>query len=145
MVELALLEAPDLSVSPLELTPGRPAYTVDSLRHFRRRFPRAELFLIIGGDSFAELHTWKQWREIVELARLAVLVRPDWDRSRIHVGLQPEIAALAAGERVHFVDNEPVAVSATVLRRRLAAGEDPPPGALPESVLKYIRKYSLYR
>ncbi len=40
MVELALLEEDGLYASPLELTPQSPAYTVDTLEHFRAWSPR---------------------------------------------------------------------------------------------------------
>jgi len=145
MVELALLDERDFSVSPLELTPERPAYSVDSLHHFQRRYPDAELYLILGGDGFAELHTWRRWREIVRMAEIAVLTRPNWRWEEVREEVPVEIAQLAKTDRVHFVVNEPVAVSATELRERLAAGEEPPAGALPGLVLKYIRKYSLYQ
>ena len=145
MVELALLDERDFSVSPLELTPERPAYSVDSLHHFQRRYPDAELYLILGGDGFAELHTWRRWREIVRVAEIAVLTRPNWRWEEVREEVPAEIAQLAKSDRVHFVVNEPVAVSATELRERLAAGEEPPAGALPGLVLKYIRKYSLYQ
>lgn len=145
MVELALLGENDLRVSPLELTPERPAYSVDTLRHFRDRYPDAELYLILGGDGFTELHTWRRWRDIVDLARLAVLTRPNWRWDEVRERVPVEISRLAASDRVHFIRNEPVAVSATTLREILASGAEPPAGALPELVLKYIRKYSLYQ
>jgi len=145
MVELALLEEEDLSVSALELTPDQPFYTVDSLRHFHRLYDDAELFLLIGGDGFAELHTWEHWEEIVTLADLAILTRPDWHWSEVRSGVPSEIAELARSERVHFITNRPVAASATEIRQRLAEGGEPAAGVLPELVLKYIRKYSLYQ
>ena len=43
MVELALLGEEGLYVSAHELTPERPAYTVETLEHFRRQMPEAEL------------------------------------------------------------------------------------------------------
>ena len=145
MVELALLEEPDLEVSPFELTPERPAYTIDSLLYFRSLYPDSELFLIIGGDSFAELETWRAWDQIVEVARLAVLVRPESTAGDLRRRLSRPLATLAESERVHFIDNSPVDVSATELRQRLAEGEDVPADVVPDLVLKYIRKYSLYR
>jgi nicotinate-nucleotide adenylyltransferase len=145
MVELALLDEPDLEVSPLELTPDRPAFTVDSLLFFKGLYPDAELFLIIGGDSFAELHTWRSWEEIVELAELVVLMRPDSGWSQLRNRVPPQIASLAESDRVHFVSNTPIAVSATELRDRLAANGEISNKMLPELVLEYIRKYSLYR
>ncbi len=144
MVELALLGEPDMRVSPIELTPGRPAYTVDSLARLGREHPGDELWLILGGDNFAQLPTWKSWRRLPRLARLAVLVRPG-ARQQLEQGWPEEVRRLAAGDRVEIVANRPVRISSTRLRRLLAAGEPPPPRTVPRTVLKYIRKYRLYR
>ena len=51
MVELALLSEPGLVADPYELTPGREAFTVDSVEHFQAEMPDDELFLIIGGSK----------------------------------------------------------------------------------------------
>lgn len=145
MVELALLEHHELLVSPVEMSSGEVAYTIDTLEHFRGELPDAELFLLLGSDSFVELPTWRRWRELAELAELAVLVRPGWKLDPAVPELDPHLVELARGERVHFVPNPPVEVSATGLRRALARGEEPPAGAMPDAVLQYARKYRLYR
>jgi nicotinate-nucleotide adenylyltransferase len=167
MVELALLGEEGLYASAFELTPERPAYTVDTVAHFRRELPGAELYLLIGSDSFAELDHWLHWREILDLARLAVLTRPGWEIERL--ALPAELAALAAeagaagarganddakraddadhaaGPRVHLLHLPPVEGSSTRLRELLGRGEEPPPNWVPPLVLDYIRKYNLYR
>src|SRR6188472_858835 len=76
MVELALLGEPRLQVSPYELQLERPAYTVETLEHFRRELPDAELHLLIGEDSFRDLTQWVRWTDIARLANLVVLARP---------------------------------------------------------------------
>ncbi|HEX5761181.1 MAG TPA: nicotinate (nicotinamide) nucleotide adenylyltransferase [Thermoanaerobaculia bacterium] len=132
MVELALLGEEGLYADPYELTLGRPAYTVETLEHFRRTLPGAELHLLIGADSYLELPTWRRWRELPELARIVVLARPG-----------SEVEETVAGAR--FLEQPPVDVSASRIRAHLAAGEAPPPGALHPLVLDYVRKYHLYR
>lgn len=144
MVELALLGEPAMQVSPIELTPGRPAYTVDSLARLTEEHPGAELWLILGGDNFAELPTWKSWRRLARLARLAVLVRPG-DAARLEASWPPVLRRLASSDRVVFVTNRPVGISSTRLRDLLAAGKSPPARTVPRVVLEYIRKYRLYR
>jgi nicotinate-nucleotide adenylyltransferase len=141
MVELALLDEEGLYACPHELTLGRPAYTVETLEHFRREMPEAELHLLIGGDSFADLHLWVRWREIAGLAHLVVLARPGWELERVH----PEVAALARTGQVRLLHQEPVDVSSTRLRELLAAGEAVPPGAMPDPVVRYVQKYKLYQ
>lgn len=145
MVELALLHSPRLQVSPLELTPDRPFYTVDSLRHFRDTQHEAKLFLLLGGDGFVDLPNWREWEEIPRLARLAVLTRSDWNWEKLWKGLPAPLVELGQSDRVEFIRNEAVDVSATDIRRRLAEGQDVPSDSVPELVLEYIRKYSLYQ
>jgi nicotinate-nucleotide adenylyltransferase len=141
MAELALLHEEGLEVSPHELTPDKPAFTVDTVQHFRRLWPDAELHLLIGGDSFRDFHLWWRWREIVEAARLIVLVRPGSELE----GLPAELAALLDQGSAVVASHQPVAVSSTGLRKRFARGEVPETGAAPELVIDYVRKYDLYR
>ena len=143
MVELALLGEEGLYASPHELTPGRPAYTIETLEHFRREMPGSELFLLIGGDSFADLHLWVRFREIPRTARVVVLARPGWDFDT--VPLDAEVAQMARTDRVTLLRQTPVDVSSTRLRELLAAGLPLPPGAIPELVVRYLQKYDLYR
>lgn len=158
MVELALLDEPALEVSALELTPGREAFTIDTVETMAERLPDAELHLLIGSDSLAELDTWKRWRELVERVRLVVLTRPGWEPERIRAELPaalrerlpagPESGDGEEGEEMEpivFVAQQPLPYAATELRRALHRGEDPPAGALHPRVLDYIRKYRLYR
>ena len=143
MVELALLFEEGLYASAHELTLGRPAFTIETLEHFRRAMPQAELHLLVGGDSLADLHRWVRWREIVEAARVVVLPRPGWRLDA--ASLDPEVAALARTDRVVLLRQPPVDVSSTRLRELLAAGLPLPEGAVPELVVRYLQKYRLYR
>jgi nicotinate-nucleotide adenylyltransferase len=143
MVELALLGEEGLYASAHELTPERPAYTVETLAHFRREMPDSELHLLIGGDSFADFHHWVRWPEIAAAARLVVLVRPGWDLDSIP--LDPGVAALARAGRVLVVRQAAVDVSSTRLREQLAAGLPFSPGDVPDLVVRYVQKYGLYR
>ena len=131
MVELALLGEEGLYADPYELTLDRPAYTVETLERFRREQPDTELFLLLGADSYLELPTWRRWRELAELAWIVVLARPGSDVE-------------TAGDAI-LLEQPPVDVSASEIRARLAAGQEPPPGALHPLVLDYVRKYNLYR
>ena len=143
MVEMALLEEEGLYASTFELTLGRPAYTIGTLEHFRETLPGADLHLLIGGDSYADLDHWVRWREIVEAARIVVLTRPGW--SLEEASLSPELADLARSGKVTFLGQPPVDISSTRLREIFSRGGTPPPGTVPESVVRYVHKYDLYR
>lgn len=143
MVEMALLDEEGLFASPHELTLGRRAYTIETLEHFRTEMPGAELFLLIGGDSFADFSHWVRWREIPDAARIVVLARPGWELET--VPLDPEVAALGRSGRVFFLEQPPVDISSTRLREILAAGEPVPAGSMPDLVVRYVQKYKLYQ
>ena len=156
MVELALLDEEGLYASPHELTPGRTAYTVGTLEHFRNGMPGAALHLIVGSDSLARLHTWKRWRDLLRLARLVVQRRPGWAPERLRDEVPEELrAALGESEEAaaRYRDGlpapvwvgEPTEISSTDLRDAFRRGETPSEDLLPPRVLDYIRKYDLYR
>jgi nicotinate-nucleotide adenylyltransferase len=143
MVELALLDEEGLYASPYELTPDRPAYTVETLEHFRELHPDADLFLLIGVDSFLDLPTWRRFADLPRLARLVVLARPGWEVAA--AALPPELRELVDAGRVDLLAQPPVAASSTELRALFARGERPVPGWMPEAVVHYVQKYALYR
>lgn len=145
MVELALLGEEGLYASTRELTPGRTAYAIDSVEAIQAEHPEAALHLVLGSDSFAELPTWRRWRDLLAAARPVVLVRPGWEPAAIRAALAPELVRLVDEGGVDFVAERPLALSSSALRALLARGEEPPAGALPPLVLDYVRKYALYR
>src|SRR5436305_14410496 len=98
--------------------------------------PEAELYLLIGGDSFADLHHWVRFREIPEAARLVVLARPGWDFET--APLHPEIAALAGAGRALLLRQPPVGGSSTHLRELLADGLPITPGEGLVGVVRYL-------
>lgn len=140
MVELALLDHPSLEVSDFEMGEAAPAYTVETLEHFHR--PEHRLHLIVGADSFMQLDRWVRWRDILKLARLVVLTRPEWTPDRD--ALAPELRRLIDRDEVVLVPNRPITASSTEIRHRLSHGQSLPESWLAPAVLKYIEKYGFY-
>ncbi len=145
MVELALLPYAELRVSSFELLRQGPTYTLNTVRHFHRLWPRAELSLLIGADSLAQLDHWHEWRALVDEVALAVLARPGWERSKVEAVLSGELRGALDAAQVQWLGNPLVDLAASQLRRALEAGRRPPAGALAPAVLDYLRKYDLYR
>ncbi len=74
MLRLAIAGHDQFQVSELEIERGGVSYTVDTLRAIRADRPEAELFLLMGGDSLADLPMWRETDEICQLA-IPVVIR----------------------------------------------------------------------
>ncbi len=161
MLTLATQDDERLCVSSFELDRPERQYTVDTLTHFSARFEDvAELFFVMGADSWEEITTWREWQRLMDLADLIVVTRPGhevstkhpWGKGAVVVdarGLaKDEVAAIKAEDhkRVFISDAVMVDVSATKVRQ--AAREDRTnelERLVPLAVANYIRKYRLYR
>ena len=75
MVRLAIRGHTKFSVSDVEIKRGGVSYTVDTLKYFRRRYPKADLFFIIGEDSSKRLSEWKDFDTISSLASFIAVNR----------------------------------------------------------------------
>ena len=54
-------------------------YTIDTLRALLRDHPKHRFIWLMGADTVAQFHRWKDWREIARLVPIAVLPRPGYD------------------------------------------------------------------
>lgn len=137
MLALALSGEPRYAIDARELRPQASSYTVDTLAALRAELgPDAALVLLIGSDQYEKLAGWHRWRELFDLARIAVVARPGW-------APEADSAVRAAGP-VLRVEMAPLEISSTGIRARIARGEDVS-GMLPPPVLDYIATHRLYR
>ena len=131
MVELACRGEPKLEASELEQGTAH-SYSIDTIEKVRARLAPADtLFFVIGADAFAEIESWRRWRDVIRAVEFIVVSRP---------GHRYEIPAEAKVHRLETVD---LPVSSSEIRRRLAAGDDRV--EVPSAVLDYIRTHGLYR
>jgi nicotinate-nucleotide adenylyltransferase len=54
-------------------------YTVDTLAKLVRRYPKRRFVWLMGSDNLAQLHRWKDWRQIARTMPIAVIARPGYD------------------------------------------------------------------
>jgi len=161
MLVLATQEDPRLRVSTFELEAADRRYTVDTLTNFKSEFDKsADLFFVMGADSWSEITTWRDWERLLALVNHIVVTRPGYDinldlvnseiRERI-VDLRgsnqiPKVVDGAAGEKIYITDAVMRENSATEIRWALLNDDWKQLTRLvPPPVADYIRKYELYR
>ncbi len=141
MVQLAIAEEPRFHVCDAELDREGETYTVETLEELLAgEMADADLWFIMGADALASMHEWKAPQRILELARVAVALRPRHEQLDLR---KLERVAPGAADRVTVIRSPLVDVSGTEVRRRAAAGE-PLVGLVPEAVAAYIVAHGLY-
>jgi nicotinate-nucleotide adenylyltransferase len=163
MLALATQGEESFRISTIELdAPERP-FTFETLSRMQETLGReAQLFFIMGADSWMEITTWREWERVLALANHIVVTRPGYDLSAEHVtpqvrerivdlrGQTREQAAQGIdssnGARVYVTDAVNLDVSATTIRQAVRNGRDAEwIKHVQPSVADYIRKYGLYR
>lgn len=142
MVELACSADARFKASAIDAprADGAPNYTVETVGVLRQEMPGAQVFAIAGADSFLTLRQWHEPDRLLALVEWIVVSRPG---SRLEE--LPALRLTAEQQaRVHLVKTVHEDVSATELRRKLAAGEDCS-GLIPKGVEEYIAQHGLYR
>ena len=157
MLRLAF-EPLDLSVTVDTQEISRPGatYTIDTLKAIREEIgPETPLVFIMGADQLLRLDTWHNWRQLFQLAHIAVSARPGLSNS---LTLIPKAIAdefskrFAEPERIksspygltYLAREVQINVSATEIRTALQ-NDQSPVTLVPEPVLKYIKENNLYK
>jgi nicotinate-nucleotide adenylyltransferase len=145
LVRAGIAGEPRLEASTIELDRAGPSWTVDTVAELAATELAAgrapDLTVVLSAESFAGLDTWHEPERLLDLARIAVAPRAG------HAPPDPAwIAAtfLGRADRIATIDGPQVAVSASDVRRRAAAGE-PLDGLVPPGVAKAIAADALYR
>lgn len=139
---LGTLDDPRLRVARLELDRSGPSYTVDTVRELQGILgSQTELFWLIGADHLPLLKTWRRAEELLDACRFLVVPRDGLEGDALDKAIARELGSHAP--RVQALHMEPLAVSSTVLRERLAAGEDVE-DMVPRLTALYLRRYNPY-
>ena len=152
MVRLAIADNPAFEVSDLELRRTGPSYTVDTVEALG--VPPAELFLVIGSETFLDLLSWYEPRRIAARCRLVVIPRTgstfDPESAAAQKVLR-EIGVEGIGRAEDGVPDQGVIVmhatslplSASDVRARIARGQSIA-YRVPPAVADYIARHRLY-
>jgi nicotinate-nucleotide adenylyltransferase len=135
MVRATIEGEPRFVLDRIELERDGPSYTLDTVHSLREQYPDTQLFLVIGADQYAGLHTWRDWQELLGLVTLAVANRP---------GPMPAVNAEVLRTRHRVVPLPMLDISATGIRVRVARGQSID-SLVPPAVARYIQTHALYR
>jgi nicotinate-nucleotide adenylyltransferase len=130
MVELATANDPGFVVDRCELGRPGPSYTVDTMADVRRRFPGAQLSLLLGSDT-AEL--FPQWRDPAGIRAQAEIVVFARSGESLPSGIADRVVAVPR-----------IDISSTAIRERVRRGASLRYW-VPDAVAGFIAERGLYR
>jgi nicotinate-nucleotide adenylyltransferase len=160
MLALATQADPRLLISTFELEAAGRCYTVDTLAHFKSALGEsADLFFVMGADSWSEVGTWHDSDRMLEMANHIIVSRPGYNLGVDHIApaLSARIVDLRGnaqvsplshfgkGEKIFITDAVMTDVSATDIRRAVRENIGELSDMVAPPVAAYIRKYKLYR
>ena len=140
MVRLATDGNPRFEVSSVEIDRGGISYTVDTLETLHASHPDWQLWLLLGSDSLLSLGRWHRASDIVQIARVGTLRRPDAPLPNRLPGFSPDVSRELLA---NVADGDCPDISSSDLRQRIATG-DSVEGLVPPAVAQYIARRNLY-
>ncbi|MHB1413395.1 MAG: nicotinate-nucleotide adenylyltransferase [Thermoleophilia bacterium] len=140
MCTIAIEGNPRFEVSRFEIDRRQVSYTVNTIRHFRREMPDAELYFITGADAVLEILEWKDPQELLTMATLIAATRPGYPLDKISGALD----VFLRENRVKIIEIPGIGVSSTLIRNRVAEGKSIRYLVL-EGVRQFIQEKGLYR
>ena len=141
MCELAFEDIDGVVISDTEIKRGGRSYTYDTLVELTR--PNTRLFFMCGTDMVLSFDTWYRFEDIFKLC-YPVYVRRENDPI-LTKKIVDKITEYYNKYGVMFrrIVTEPIELSSTQVRRKVAKGEDIS-GLVPPKVAEFIRNNGLY-
>jgi nicotinate-nucleotide adenylyltransferase len=159
MLALATADSEMMKLSTIELeAPTRP-WTIDTLGRLKEENPSAQLFFIMGADSFADVTSWREYERLLREYHIIVALRPGYESdgspgAHLSPQLRAQIVDLRGGRlpdeeslmtpHTWLTDYLEVDISASRIREAVRQGL-PIDDFVPPVVARYIEKHGLYR
>lgn len=141
LVQTAIRDEPDFSLSTVDIDRAGPHYAVDTMRLLRAQYPDAELIYLIGEDSLVDLPTWYHPQELVdEVAGIGVMRRP----GKVVDMTILEAALPGVSSKTAFVEAPLLEISSSQVRQRISEGKAFQYYLLP-AVFELIQNRQYYR
>ncbi len=134
MLSRAIAPFPGFQISEYELNRPTVSFTIDTLSHFREKFPGSDLYLFMGRDNLESFLKWKEPFKILEMAYLAVYSRPNHN--------QP-VPELENHPKILLIDRPVIDISSSHIRHRIRKNL-PYRSLVPQRVFEYITNHHLY-
>jgi nicotinate-nucleotide adenylyltransferase len=125
LVNLAIEDNNKFRGSNVEFHLPKPSYTIDTLTYLSEKFPLERFTVIMGADSFQNIHRWKNFEQLLLRYSIVVYSRPGFEIKDTH------------GADVIILDAPLLQISSTHIRNEIKAKKSIK-YIVPDAVEQYI-------
>ena len=141
MIEIAIKNAQDISISMMEVERGGITFTSDTLEDIKRKNPSMKIYFIIGADSLFSITKWHNYKDVLRLCTLLVARRSS-DYNNMEEYALELVKNIGYGD-IKFIYMDEINISSSGIRKDISEGRMPFL-MLPEGLDLYIKKNKLY-
>jgi len=131
LVQLAIENNSQLRSTDIEFKLPRPSYTIDTLTYLHEKYPSYHFSVILGSDSFQNLHKWKNYKNLIENYELYIYRRPGFE-------------IINSAKNVNILKAPLLEISSTVIREFIQNGKSIR-YLVPDAVREEIERSAYYR
>ena len=132
LLNLAIENDSRIKISDVEFNLPRPSYTSVTLLYLQEKYPAHEFSIIMGSDSFQNLHKWKNYEFIIKNHSIYIYQRPGFEIKK------------TINANIVVVDAPLLQISATHIRHLIKTGKSIR-YMVPDKVIEEIEKSNYYK
>jgi len=151
MTSLAFKDVEKTMVEYREGLRNGPSYAIDTVKEIAAEEEGARVIMIVGSDSFADIHTWHRWKELIALVDFIIMKRPNMPLSNnkkskrlvTHTVFSDNLLESSDVKNIFEIEVTPFKISSSIIRENIAKGKKIDNLVNP-LVKDYLKKHGLY-
>ena len=150
MASMAFKDIPKTIVDNRESLRDGPSYAIETVKEIMSEEEGVRVVMIVGSDSFVDIHSWYKWKDLINLVDFVIMKRPDFPLSKNKKA--KDLVSVKGFKKDLFEDSKlnifeievtPFKISSSSIREKIVKGKKI--DHLVNTLVKeYIKKHGLY-
>ena len=150
MASMAFKDIPKTIVDNRESLRDGPSYAIETVKEIMSEEEGVRVVMIVGSDSFVDIHSWYKWQDLINLVDFVIMKRPDLPllknkKAKDLVSVKGFKKDLFEDSKLNIFEIEvtPFKISSSSIREKIVKGKKI--DHLVNTLVKeYIKKHGLY-
>ncbi len=121
MVEAAIADNRQFSVSDVELRRQGISYTIDTINYFRDLYKSDSIYFITGADAIIDIESWRDYQKLLCSVTFIAATRPSLNDEKLKIAIDRLNRSYCAD--IQMMKMLRLEISSSDIRKRYANGE----------------------